>query len=407
MIELDGVEYALNTPEENCNEALRFINDYCAERGVTNSRGEVIYIEPNTTNPLYMILYGLSYLVTVLQKLIYSVGASFSIPHSSDTQLLNLADIANVRRRPATKTIIHAEATSNLPGEEAVDCVITPSLSVTLPTEDGNVIFHPATDYIIHPGEGANITLIAEQEGSYHISAGAFTSFDTPVDGLRSLTAEASEPGKDEETIAELRSRIQRREVEETPIDRTTGAIKQLPGVNDCNIYFNYSSYEDANVGKGDHIMTVGPRKALVLVSGYSPDIAKTFYSYLICESQQVPSSEVQYYITRVAQELPVYITPPTPTPVYVRLLIEQNLGYEKELQIKDAILGLESKITIGQDITAVFITEQLKDLFPTMPLFGVEVGLGDSAFSYSARIEQNEIARFNTDNIIMRAVGV
>lgn len=403
MIELDGIEYSLNSPEENCNDALSFINNYCAERGITNSKGEVIYIESNTTNPLYMVLYGISYLVTILQKLIYSVGASISVPHSSDNQLLNLADIANVRRRAPTKTVIRAFVTSNLPEENAVDCVITPSLSVTIATAEQDVVFHPATDYIIHPGEGKNITLIAEQEGSYSISAGAFSLFDTPVVGLRSMTASASEPGKDRETIAELRARIQRRATSGTQIDRAAEAIYQLDGVNNCNIYFNYSPNTPETIGTGEHAMVVEPRKALVLVQGYSSEIAKTYFNHLLCESQQVTGSEIQYYTTKAGQQLPVYVTPPAPVRVLVRLYLGEDAGYEQALNIKDTILSLEGKVTIGQDVTAALVVSQLKDAYPVLPIIGVEVALEDGNFSFKTEIGQNEIAVFNTSDIVIK----
>lgn len=405
MIELDGVEYSLNTPEENCNEAVTFINNYCADKGIKNSKGELIYIDANTTNPLYMIIYGLSYLVTILQKLIYSVGASFSIPHSSEEQLLNLADIANVKRRKATKTIIRAFVTSNLPGEEAVDCVITPSLAVTLPTASGDIVFHPASDYIIPPGQGQNITLIAEQEGSYAISAGAFSSFDTPVAGLRTLTSSASVPGKSAETIQELRQRLQRRAITGTQIDRAAEAISQLDGVNDCSIYFNYSSDTDAHIGVAPNIMVVEPRKALILCQGFSSDIARTYYNHVICESQQVSSSETQVYTTRAGQELPVYITPPFSVPVSVHLFLGEEVGYNQTQAIKDTILTLVDRITIGQKITSVMVVNILHEQYPSLQVAGAEVSVRGGTFSYSCDIRQNEIAVFNVDDITVTKV--
>lgn len=403
MIELDGIEYSLNTPEENCNDALSFINNYCAEHGAMNSKGEVIYVEPNTTNPLYIILYGLSYLVTIIQKLIYSVGASISIPHSSDNQLLNLADIANVRRRAPTKTTIKAFVTSNLPGEDAINCVITPVLSVTIATAEQDVVFHPATDYVIPPGEGRNITLIAEQEGSFAISAGSFSLFDTPVEGLRSIVASASEPGKDRETIAELRARIQRRASNGTQIDRAAEAIYQLDGVNNCNIYFNYSPTTPEVIGSGTHMMTVEPRKALVLVQGYSSEIAKTYFNHLLCESQQVTDSEVQYYVTKAGQQLPVYVTPPAQVRILIRLYLGEDAGYDQSLALKDTLLRLEGKITIGQDITAALVISQLREAYPTLSIIGAEVALEDGNFSFKTEIQQNEIAVFNTVDITIK----
>lgn len=407
MIELDGIEYSLNTPEENCNNAVTFINEYCAAHNVTNTKGEIIFIKANTANPLYMIIYGLSYLVSILQKLIFSVGASISVPHSSDSQLLNLADIAQVKRKKATKTIIRALVTSDLPEENAVSCNILPSLSVTIPISSGNIVFHPATEYIIPPGQSANITLIAEQEGSYSISAGAFTSFDTPVDGLRSLTAYASEPGKAQESIQALRQRLQSRAINGTQLDRAADAIEQLDGVNNCNIYFNYDAQNAVIIGKGANAMTVEPRKALLLVQGYNEDIAHTYYNHVICETQQESSSEIQYYTTHAGQQLPVYITPPTPVDVGVHIYLGEEVGYEQSLNIKDTILGLVNQITIGQKVTSAAVINILKEAYPSLSIASAEVAVLGDSYSYIAQIAANEIASFNTDNILITQVSI
>ena len=106
MITLDGIEYTVKTPEENVSDLVNYINDYCAANNVKNSKGEVINIAANETNPLYMVLYGNAYLATVLQKLIYSAACTMSVPESSEKQLLNIADIAGVVRNSATKTTI-------------------------------------------------------------------------------------------------------------------------------------------------------------------------------------------------------------------------------------------------------------------------------------------------------------
>lgn len=407
MIELDGIEYSLNTPEENCNDAVTFINNYCASNNVTNTKGETIFIDANTTNPLYMIIFGLSYLVSILQKLIFSVGASISIPHSSDTQLLNLADIAQVKRKKATKTVIRALVTSNLPEENAVNCNILPSLSVTLNTSSGAIVFHPATEYIIPPGQSANITLIAEQDGSYNISAGSFTAFDTPVDGLRTLTAYASEPGKSQESIQALRQRLQSRAVNGTQLDRAADAIEQLDGVNNCNIYFNYDSQNAVVIGSGTNAMTVEPRRALLLVQGYNADIARTYYNHVICESQQESTSEVQTYTTHAGQQLPVYITPPVPVAVGVHIYLGEEVGYEQSLNIKDTVLSLVNQVTIGQKITSAMVINVLKEAYPSLSIASAEVNSHESSFSYIAQIAANEIASFNTDDILITQVNI
>ena len=107
MIELDGIQYNVNTPEENATSMVNFINNFCATRNIRNSKGELISIDANTANPMYMIIYGLAYLVSAVQRLIYSVGCAFSISSSSDRQLLNLATLSGVKRKGASPTIVN------------------------------------------------------------------------------------------------------------------------------------------------------------------------------------------------------------------------------------------------------------------------------------------------------------
>ena len=52
MVLLDGIEYEVKTPDENLDDVITYVNDYCAAKDIRNTAGEVIYIEPNEANPL-------------------------------------------------------------------------------------------------------------------------------------------------------------------------------------------------------------------------------------------------------------------------------------------------------------------------------------------------------------------
>ena len=216
MVLLDGIEYEVKTPDENLDDVITYVNDYCAAKDIRNTAGEVIYIEPNEANPLYQMFRGFAYLTTVMQKLIYSTGCSMSIAEASERQLLNLADIAGVKRTQATHTIITGVVFANQEGTGAVDCVITRDMTITITIAGTDVVFHPAFDLTVPIGESRNSVLRAEQYGSYNISANTLTQFDDPVPGFRSMTTSASTPGQGLETIASLRNRLQRRAVEGT-----------------------------------------------------------------------------------------------------------------------------------------------------------------------------------------------
>lgn len=403
MLTLDGIEYTVKTPEENASDLVAYINNYCATNNIKNSKGETIYIDANESNPLYMMCFANAYLATILQKLIYSAGCNMSVPESSERQLLNIADIAGVARNAATKTVIQGTVYANLQDTGAVDCEITRDLTATVSSGTYTLKFHPAFDITVPINESRQIVLICEDYGAYNISAGTITQFDDQVDGFRSMTTLASTPGQDQESISSLRARIQRRTVEGTQADRAAEAIQSLDGVALCNIYFNESPTENQTVGSRG--LVVPPRQALLMVQGYSDDIAKTFFAHMICKTAgSTYATSVgaysQNYITKSNQTLQVWIVPPEQIPVYIKIYIYETLTYAQVDGIKDVISSLSSSLTIGQAITSKMVTDIVSENYADLTVQGADISADGSTYSFSARPNSDAVFIFNLDNI-------
>ena len=407
MVTLDGIEYEVKTPDENLDDVITYVNDYCMAKDVRNSVGEVIHIEPNEANPLYQMFRGFAYLTTVMQKLIYSAGCSMSIAEASERQLLNLSDIAGIKRTQATRTIITGVVFANVAQAGAVDCVITQELTATITVAGNDVVFHPAFDVTVPVGESRAIVLMAEQYGSYNISANTIQQFDDPVAGFRSLSTNNSTPGQSIETIASLRNRLQRRAVEGTQIERAETAIQNLEGVSLCSIVFNYSPREDISVPYGDTAITVPPRQAVLLVQGWSVEvnaIARTFYRYLLCKTAgaSVQGAQTQKYITHSNQELDVTIIPPVQQPIYIKIYIKNSLSYEQVDGIKDVICSLAGSLLIGQSITSVDVINVVAGVYTNLTIQGAEVSKTgeDNEYSYVQTPAETALFYFSVDNI-------
>lgn len=394
MVELDGIQYDVKTPDENANDIVATINDYAAKNKVTNSKGEVINIEANTTNPLYMICYGVAYLISIVQKLIYNVGCAFNIARASEKQLLNIADMAGVKRKSASKTTILCMVYASL----TESCSITSEMSVTIPYGSSNLVFHPAYDIEIVAGGAKNVVLICETTGSYSIASGTVTQFDDAVAGLRSITSSASVPGQKEESIADLRQRIQRREESFTQIDKAANAIADLEGVSLCNIFYNYSPDSETIIRD----ITVPPRQALLLVQGYSNLIAETFYKYMMCLTAGATSSRniPQDYTTLSGQVIPVNIITPITKDVYIRVYVVSALQDSTKTSIKDTICTLAENLTIAQTLSSKDITKLLVENFPSLEFRGVELGEDDTAYTYKVVPKDDELIVFNVNKI-------
>ena len=401
MIELDGIQYNVRTPEENAENMLGFINDYCTTNNITNSKGELVQIEQNWTNPLYLILYGFSYLVTVLQKLIYNVGCSLDIARASDRQVMNIAEIANVKRKDATRTTVQAMLYADLVvgmGEGQSPCHITKDLVITTNYGSSVISFSPAYETTIPVGGAVSMVLICNQEGSYSIPAGSFTHFDTPVEGLRTIVSSASVPGQDRESIADLRTRIQERATTSTQLDRAAADITQLDGVSLCNIYFNYSNTSDVVIND----ITVPPRQALLFVQGYSDYIARTFYNHLSCltAGKDSPTAIPQIYTTHAGQQLPVYIIPPTVIYPNIVIYLNEQVTADVNQGIKDAISSLASSMSIGQTLTSTMIINKIQKAYPSLALAGIEISPDEITWGHQLEAQPFQLIGFNTDNM-------
>lgn len=391
MLELDGVVYPVKTPAENTTDMLNSINNYCADNDIRNSKDERIVIAETPSNPLYIILWGLGYLVAIIQKLLYSIACGFSIQESSEKQLLNLADLAGIKRQQATKTTIDLVVYSLTDGADA--CVITTEDTVTL---DGH-IYRPAFNLTIPVNSVGHVILVCDDEGSYNVSADVMTNFDTPLQYMRTFKQYASTPGHEAESIPSLRERMQRRIYSGTSLDAAQDAILALDGVTTCSIYFNPSVDTSATV----HGITCAPRSALLFVQGYNANIAKTFFQNMACMTNQatVERTVTQNYVTHAGQIIPVYMITPAQVVCKVKVYVDISITEEVVQNMKDSIMSLCRSIQAGQTVTSRMILDQLED-YKSYGLQGVMVSQGSDAYSYKVTPLLDELLIFQSDAI-------
>lgn len=380
MVELDGIEYKVQVPSEVANDLVTYINQYCSDNHVVNSKGEQIYIDVNPMNPFYILCYGIGYLVGILQRLIYSVGCSLSLASSSDRQLLNLAQMCNIKRRPASYTTVNINVFSSL----TAACRIPPMAPVTVVTGGRAMTFHSSnTSYVYIPeGQTQRITLIADEMGAFTVPEGAITAFDNDISNLRLIKSDAAVPGRPEETVAELRKRIQKRSEISSSIIRVQDALSALPGITLCNVYFNFNPTGETIIGG----VTVKPRQALLVIQGYNAKIAETYFRYMTAETAGKDQAGVQYqsYITHAHQSIYCYYIAPQQTRVYVRVYINKFTGDDSVRQaIRDEITAMCSRLLINADISSADITQTLLKAFPGLDVEHADLSTDNISFDY------------------------
>ncbi len=392
MIELDGKEFELKTASENTKDLLDTINNYCAENNVKNSKDEVIFIEENMSSPIYIILWAMGYLITVIQNLIYGLGKLLSIQSSPESGLLNLADMAAVKRGSASVTTFQVYLRAMTTDDENFN---TEAGVCTITTDDvctyQGITYAPAVypSLILQPGEAGYITMVAQASGSFEISEGAITMFDTQIANLASFEQSAAIPGQEEESLSDLRLRMQRRQISGTSIDAAMDAIRALEGVTVCNIYYNTNISSSVQIGADG--IEVPPRTALCLVQGYNPNIAQTYFSYITAPSIKEVNlnghSErllaKQVYTTHANQEISLLLVTPDLLPLYVTVYIGMAVSSTIELELKEAVCRLAKGLTVGETITTADVLNVLKD-YSTYSVVGAMLSDGVSAPSYT-----------------------
>lgn len=412
MIELDGIEYQVQDAATNAATMITAINEYASANDIKNKKGELIQFEVNWANPLYMLLYGVGVLFTYVQRLLYSAGCALSLGSSSDRQLLNIAEIANIKRRKATKTSITGTVYAVLEETETItECKVTTTLTATASTSSGPVIFKPAFDVTIPIGGSAKIVLIAEDYGSYSLSENTITSFDENPPGFRTMITLASQPGQNEESISSLRQRLQKRAVGGTAIDRCKDALMGLEGVSSCNIYFN-SSGDITELING---YQVKPRQALLFVQGFNFDIAKVYWSHLTVEcagrerSGEASEALELDYETNGGQLLPVYIIPPTPLPIIVSMFFQEAITTDVSNAMIDAVMSLSSNLIIGQSVSSGDVIKKIQADFPSYHILGclMKDKQSSGSMSYKVTPRSYQLITFNYGDFSISSPGV
>lgn len=394
MIELDGREYQVQSASENAQAMVAYINNYCQQHEVKNSKGETIYIDSTPANPLYMVLFGLGYLVSLIQLLIYNIGCAFSIPNASEKQLLNLCEIAGLKRGQQTKTTIDFVVAAKPYIEEEQETENGVKILTTNSVTLDSVTYHPAFDIILQPGQTAHGVLIADTYGAFTVSEDRISNFDTPVENMGLFKQYASTPGHAEESIKSLRERLQRRTSGGTQIDKAADAIRALPGVTLCNIYFNDSPSQEVMIGG----IKVKPRCALVFVQGYNEGIAKAFFSNCICEtaqSNEVERTMKQVYVTHAGQELACYIVSPKLVPLTITVYLNQKIPEVLQNEMAYQIMTLTQEITAGQPVTSAMILEVLEG-YRIYGILGATVGTEGKTQSYQVIPQVDELLVFD-----------
>ena len=399
MLELDGGVYPfVKTTKENTDDIVDFINQYAEDHNIVDEKGNKINIDKNKANTLYMMLFGIGYLSTILQKLIRSAADSNSIQNSSAKQLDLIAETMHTSRKAATYSIVDVDVTYTL-SIDVPSIQLDDNTYFTVQQTDGRVlVFVPVESTLLEGEVGSHVTTVqfkCTEAGPVYIPDGIVSQFASPVNGVDNIYNKNCVKGAVEETTAQLRTRLQKRAESNTRVDRCAMALSDLQGVSKASVLYNPSIDTEFNIiqdnviqvenyqssdGYGPYI--VPPRKACVFIAGDNNGIPSTFFDHMICLTTNQANGDVTFkarnYTTRSGQVLPFYFTSPISKFIDVYVYTLNPVPQETSDNIKDAISTLIADLNIGQSLSDGEIIKTLYILYPDLDITGVSFTYND-----------------------------
>lgn len=399
-IELDGIEYTSDTATDNALNLLNYINNWMVANNITNSSGVVIQYIVNISSPIWLIILGLGYMLTIFQRLIYAAGQAFSIPNCSELQVLNLAEIKGTSLLEGSATIIECIVTAGTGGI----CPITHELVASITYEGTELTFRPIYEINIPANTAATVILQASVNGPFYIPAGAITAFITPPANFLSMTSKNAAPGEHPETIAILRSRLQNKFIVSSGINACIDAIRNLTGVQTANLYFNTSTVDSLIIGP----MTIPPRCCGMFVQGYNENIATTYFAYINVPC--VGGTQSQVHTTLSGQDLVITYSLPAQVDLYIKIKVRIPAtlivpdGYQNA--IKALLLPASNSQLIGVDYTQVYLNAYLTSFVSTdISIVGLTVSQDNITFSDTTDLNKNEVGIITAANIFFEEI--
>lgn len=394
-ISLDGKEYTIQSATDNALDLLNYINNYCAENDIKNIRGKVIQLEVNLTSPIWLIIFALGFVINVVQRAIYAVGCNFNISTASNKQILALAEIGKLQRLRGSVTTIQAHITATAEGP----CEITSDLEATVTLSGSDIVFKPLFNIVIEAEQTGIVVLGADRIGPLYIPANTITEFDTAVANLAHIHTMNSVAGTNVETISHLRGRLQYNN-QGTEVDRCINELHNLPGIVSANVFINISNVDPIVIG--NH--TVGPRRTIIFIQGFSEQIASTYYSNMSVETTNGDGAVSQMYTTLSGQELPVYFFPPIIKDFFVRMTIDAIVTEAITLQLKEQMFQLNGLKSIGQQYSLRDAYSILQNQQYTYEVIGVEISMDGSNWGFVTALGPDEFGNLPLDNILIRS---
>ena len=275
---IDGVTWQPKTAVEHADLIIDKINQLLQENNVTDKDGNIIQLNKNYGNALYLLALGDGERFADNDAALSQAIDSFNIELADEQQIENLLPIAAITRNPGSYSTLKLTVTASEDGA----CTIPAGTKA--PFENMN--FVTQAEAIIPAGHTQTIDTVADVIGPVVVLTGEITAFDTEIANLESVeNLVSSVPGNAAETTDSLRRRILKGQTIPYSLDGVKIALEELTGINHARVYFNYNV--DGNLTLPGNI-EIYPRTAYIVINGQSDELAKTYARYMSAPTQNI-----------------------------------------------------------------------------------------------------------------------
>ena len=283
--EIDGETWQPQTAVEHADHIIDEINRLLQENNIQDASGNVIQLNKNFSNALYLLTLGDGQRFADNDAKLSKAINSFNIELCDDAQIENLLPIAAITRNPGSYSTLQIVVTASADGQ----CVVP--AGARLPYEDVNFVV--PTETVISAGSSAVIETVCDTLGPVVVLTGEVTAFENEIANMESvINPTSSVPGIAPETTNALRRRLINADTIKYSLDGCKRALEELTGINHARIYFNYNVGEPLELAGG---VEVDPRTAYIVVLGSSDKIAETYAEYMSAPTQNDPNAEGTY----------------------------------------------------------------------------------------------------------------
>ena len=278
---INGETWQPKTAVEHADLIIDKINELLQENNVTDKDGNIVQLNKNYGNALYLLALGDGNRFADNDAELSKAINSFNIELADDQQIENLLPIAAITRNPGSYSTLKLTVTASEDGE----CVVPAGTKA--PFENMN--FVTQYEVIIPAGHSQTIDTVADTIGPVVVLTGEVTAFDNEIANLESvINNESSVPGNAAETTTSLRKRILKGQTIPYSLDGVKLALEELTGINHARVYFNYNVEGNLTL-PGD--IEILPRTAYLVINGESEKLAETYAKYMSAPTQNAPGA--------------------------------------------------------------------------------------------------------------------